>query len=74
MKWLGGILMFAAVTAVAQFADLRPDPDRAWVRGAVSVANAGVFLAGLVLFGRGLRQEVLAEVRRERPADGGGRA
>ena len=32
MKWVGGLMMFVAISAVAQFADLKPDPEQAWVR------------------------------------------
>ena len=67
MKWIGGLTMFAAVSAVAQFADLKPKPGRACARGALSAATGGVFLTGLMLFARGLRREIVEEVRPDRP-------
>ena len=69
MKWIGGLMMFMAIGAVAQFADLKPDPEWAWVRGAIGVVNAGLFITGLFLFGTGLKREIVAEVRRERAGD-----
>lgn len=66
MKLLGGAIMFAAITAVAVFADLRPSPDQAWVLWVISMVNGSIFFAGLFLFARGLRREILDEVRRDR--------
>jgi len=69
MKWVGGLMMFVAISAVAQFADLKPEPGQAWVRGVIGAANACFFILGLALFGTGLKREILAEVRRERAGD-----
>jgi hypothetical protein len=64
MKWLGAILLYAAVVAVAAFSDLKPEPDRAWVLWIIRAILGGLFFTGLLLFGRGIKQEILNEVRR----------
>lgn len=74
MKWSGGLIMFVAISATAQFADLKPDPEQAWVRGVIGAVNAGLFITGLALFATGLKREILAEVRRERAGDSSGPA
>ena len=66
MKWTGGLIMIVAISATAQFADLKPDPEQAWVRGVIGAVNACLFILGLMLYGTGLKREILAEVRRER--------
>jgi hypothetical protein len=72
MKWLGAILMLVGIETLAGFSDVRPEPDRAWILWIIRVGIGGLFFVGLGLFGWGLKQEVVDEIRRGPPADRGG--
>jgi hypothetical protein len=63
MKYLGGILMFIAIVAVAKVADWKPEPDRMWILEIVRIVNAVLFLGGLLVFGNGIKGEVVNELR-----------
>ena len=71
MKMLGAILLYTAIATMAAFSDLKPESDRAWILWIIRAILCGLFFAGLLLFGRGIKQEILNEVRRG-PSDRGG--
>jgi uncharacterized membrane protein YqjE len=85
---LGGLLLYAAMVGMVKFADLdiqTVEPERKWLAWAVLSCIHGVclvlFLAGLWLFGVGVRSvllrnvlEWLEESDRRKRGEGNGRA
>jgi hypothetical protein len=47
MKYLGGLLMFVAITVVAESAQWKPDPDRWIIELLIWFVSAGLFLGGV---------------------------
>ncbi len=64
MKWLGAILLYAAIAGMVAFSDLKPESDQAWILWIIRAIFGGLFFTGLLLFGRGMKREILNEIRR----------
>lgn len=63
MKYLGGFLMFVAISVVTEIAHWEPDPDRSIIELLIWFVSAGLFLGGLELFGSGIKREVADKVQ-----------
>lgn len=69
MKFLGTLLMFAAVVTIAKVADWKPE-QHAWLLDVVRWVIAFLFAGGVLLLSEGIKREVLAELREARDHGG----